>query len=145
MKAYSPLLAEGLPRGLRSFQSHFPSRRHIHLTHPACEPVTVGQCDAKTPTSPSPRRPTYHGPDAILLFHFLLQLFETGFHSLMKWPQCFCDFVSMNPDPFSQKWNLKNVAVNTPYFLVNGLERRAHQAESGTLCKMQLLCFQIKP
>ena len=69
-----------------------------------------------------------------MLFHFFLELFETGFHSLMKGPQCFCDFVSMNPDPFSQKWNLKNIAVNTPYFLVNGLERGAHTRQKAAPC-----------
>lgn len=115
----------------------------IPLTHPACEPDTVGQCDAKTPTCPSAGLPTYHGADTILLFHFLLQLFETGFHSLMKWPQCFSDFVSMNPDPFSQKRNLKNIAVNTPYFLVNGLERGVHTRQKVALCA-KCNCFVSK-
>lgn len=29
----------------------------------------------------------------------------------MEWPQGLCDFVSMNPDPFSQKWNLPGYQV----------------------------------
>ena len=41
----------------------------------------------------------------------------------MKRPQCFCDFVSMDPDPFGQKWNLKNIPVDIPYLLFNDLKR----------------------
>lgn len=50
---------------------------------------------------------THHSPDTVLLFHFFLQLLEAGFHALVERPQGLSDFVSMNPDPLSQKWNLE--------------------------------------
>lgn len=54
-------------------------------------------------------RTTYKSPDTILLLNFFFQLLKASFHSLMKWPKCFCYFISMNSDTFSQKWNLKYI------------------------------------
>lgn len=63
-------------------------------------------------------KPTYHGPNAILLLHFLFQLLEAGFHALVEGPQRLRDLVPMNPDPFSQKRNLQNTRL---MFLISWL------------------------
>ena len=75
--------------------------------------------------------PSYHDSDAVLFLHLFLQLFETGLHPLVEWPQRLRDFVSMDSDPFGQKRNLENTEVDIPYFLDNGLGRAMHTWGKG--------------
>lgn len=52
--------------------------------------------------------PAYHGTDAVLLLHLVLQLLEAGLHPLVERPQRLCDSLPVDPDPFGQERNLQD-------------------------------------
>lgn len=51
---------------------------------------------------------TYDGTDSVLLFHLVLQLPETRLHPLVEWPQGLRHLLPMDPDAFSQEWDLES-------------------------------------
>lgn len=53
------------------------------------------------------KKSSYQRLCSILFLHLLSQLLEAGFQAVVERPQCFCDLISVDADPFGKVRNLK--------------------------------------
>lgn len=52
------------------------------------------------------KKSSYQRLCSVLFLHLLSQLLEAGFQAVVERPQCFCDLISVDADPFGKVWNL---------------------------------------